>query len=52
MPLFGSRDQELDPEEREFRAIRSWALTELAAADRACLELHLVRFLAKVHPTR
>jgi 8-oxo-dGTP diphosphatase len=46
--LSGSQDDDVHPDEREFRAARWWGRTELVAADPATFEPHLMRFLAKV----
>lgn len=50
--LSGGRSDELDPDEREFAAVRWWTRTEVIAADPRFMEPHLVRFLAKIDTAR
>ena len=46
--LAGSRGQSLIPDMREFVSVRWWTPAEISAADAACFDPHLGRFLTKV----
>lgn len=50
--LQGSRNDVLQPDDREFAETRWWSRAEVAAADPQVLEPHLARFLTKVDAAR